>query len=395
MDTGDASYIKQLNRRILIEEIIKNISLSRSDLSRNTGLNKATISVQVNELINENIVVEKTEGESVTRGRKPILLEINGRAGYSIGIDIDELSIHLAFCDLKGNLFHKQSIPLETADFDEVLHQLLHHLSSAVSHFNEQYHPIGLIGIGVGIHGIVSNTNEIIYTPKQQWSHLHVENKLKETFDTPVYVDNNANLCVFAEQVYYEHIPDLFCITLYSGIGLGIINNHDIYRGYHGFAGEIGHMIVEPEGLPCPCGNKGCWELYASENILKKKLNGRYPGLSAQESIERLLASTEEDELLDQYLDYFAIGLNNIINIFNPEKIILNGAIINGHTHFIDKLEEKLTSKFNNYLQIRASCLGDDACALGGAAVALKNFFGVNILNHVNYHYFKSDLLEV
>ncbi|SDI13556.1 ROK family transcriptional regulator [Alteribacillus bidgolensis] len=395
MDTGDASYIKQLNRRILIEEIIKNISLSRSDLSRNTGLNKATISVQVNELINENIVIEKTEGESVSRGRKPILLEINGGAGYSVGIDIDEHSILLAFCDLKGELFHKTWVPLETIDFEEVMEQLMNHLTPAITQFNEQYKPIGLIGIGVGVHGIVSNENEIIYTPKQQWSRLHVENVLKETYNKPVYVDNNANLCVFAEQVYYEHIPDLFCITLYSGIGLGIINNHNIYRGYQGFAGEIGHMIVEPKGIPCPCGNKGCWELYASEKALKKQLNEKYPELSPQESIQQILEEGVDSEVLDYYLDYLSIGLNNIINIFNPEKIILNGAFINGHTDFINNLERKLTSKFNNYLQIRASFLGDNACALGGAAVALKNFFGVNMLNHVNYHYFKSDLLEI
>ncbi|MGY4691634.1 ROK family protein [Salibacterium sp. K-3] len=395
MDTGDATYIKQLNRRILIEEIIKNISLSRSDLSRNTGLNKATISVQVNELINENIVVEKTEGESVTRGRKPILLEINGSAGYSVGIDIDEQNLHLVFCDLKGELFHKESILLETTDFDEVMEHLLEKLSTMVSRFNEQYEPIGLIGIGVGIHGIVSNENEIVYTPKQQWSHHHVEHLLHEAFETPVYVDNNANLCVFAEQVYYEHIPDLFCITFYSGIGLGIINNHDIYRGYQGFAGEIGHMIVEPGGLECPCGNKGCWELYASEIALKNHLKEHFPGHAPLDTIQQLLQTNAEHEVIEQYLDYFSIGLNNIINIFNPEKIILNGTIINGNTDFIKTLEQKLTSKFNNYLEIRASFLGEDACALGGAAVALKNFFGVNMLNHVNYHYFKSDLLEI
>ncbi|SFL78219.1 ROK family protein [Salibacterium qingdaonense] len=395
MDTGDATYIKQLNRRILIEEIIKNISLSRSDLSRKTGLNKATISAQVSELINEQIVVEKTEGESVTRGRKPILLEINGSAGYSVGIDIDEHNLHFVFCDLTGELFHKESVPLKTVDFDEVMKQLLDHLSPSVSTFNGQYEPIGLIGIGVGIHGIVSNENEIVYTPKQQWSHHHITNLLKEHFDTPVYVDNNANLSVFAEQVYYEHIPDLFCITFYSGIGLGIMNNYQIYRGFQGFAGEIGHMIVEPGGLPCPCGNHGCWERYASERALQHHLKEWYPEDAPLETVQHLLKTNPDHEVIEEYLDYFAVGLNNIINIFNPEKIVLNGTIINGNTAFIANLEQKLVSKFNNYLEIRASYLGEDACALGGASLALKNFFGVNMLNHVNYHYFKSDMLEI
>ncbi|MFD2706218.1 ROK family protein [Salibacterium lacus] len=395
MDTGDATYIKQLNRRILIEEIIKNISLSRSDLSRKTGLNKATISAQVSELIREQIVVEKTEGESVTRGRKPIILEINGSAGYSVGVDIDEQNIQLVFCNLKGELFHKESIHLKTIEFEGVMQQLLEDLSPAVSRFNAEYEPIGLVGIGVGIHGIVSNDNEIIYTPKQQWSHHHVVNLLKERFETPVYVDNNANLSVFAEQVYYEHIPDLFSITFYSGIGLGIMHNHQIYRGYQGFAGEIGHMIVKPGGLPCPCGNQGCWERYASEKALKNHLQEIYPDDPPLETVQHLLKTNPDHAIIEQYLDYFSIGLNNIINIFNPEKIVLNGTIINGNTAFIETLEQKLVSKFNNYLEIRASYLGEDACALGGASLALKNFFGVNMLNHVNYHYFKSDMLEI
>ncbi|WP_162880655.1 ROK family transcriptional regulator [Paraliobacillus sediminis] len=392
MDTGDANYIKKLNRKILIEEIIRNKSLSRSTLARITGLNKATVSVQISDLLHENIVIEKSEGELVTRGRKPILLEINGDAGYSIGIDIDADNINIIFTTLMGKPFHK--MVLKDYQLGQITNQLIDAISPIINKFNRLYQPIGLVGVGVSIHGIVNNKNDIIFTPNQQWSNINITEKLIEAFQTTVFVDNNANFSVFAEQVYENYLSDLFCITLHSGIGLGIISENKFYRGYQGFAGEIGHMIIESDGGICACGNKGCWELYASEKVLSKKLLERFPTLSLPDGIKDLSQDEDYLAILDDYLNYLAIGLNNVINIFNPEKIILSGSIINGNSPYISKIQDKLTSKINNYREISASKLGPDASALGGAASALKNFFGVTMINFNDYNYLDSDILK-
>ncbi|PAV30605.1 hypothetical protein CIL05_05750 [Virgibacillus profundi] len=394
MNTGDASYIKQMNRGILLEEIIKNVSLSRSDLARKTGLNKATVSAQVRDFLNENIVNEKSEGELTTRGRKPILLEINADAGYSIGIDIDEHFLKIFFTDLQGKPFYKMNLPVQNYKLDDVTNQLIQNISTQIEKFNQIYKPIGLIGVGIGIHGIVNKDQEIIFTPKQQWSNINIKDRLEVAFKTNVHIDNNANLSVFAEQVYSEHIPDLFCVTLYSGIGLGIINGNKIYQGHQGFAGEIGHMIIDPKGLACSCGNTGCWELYASEKVLISKLKGNLSVGTLSDNFEKLLGKEENKEIVDEYLDYLAVGLNNIINIFNPEKVILNGMIINGNTPFISEVQEKLKSKMNNYREITSSRLGENSCALGGAALAIKNYLGLNMINYVEYDYL-SNLDEI
>lgn len=392
MNTGDASYIKQLNRSILLEEIIKNMSLSRSDLARITGLNKATVSSQVNDFIQEHIVIEKNIGESITRGRKPILLEINGRAGYSIGVDIDEHQMNILFTDLKGAPIKKIKLKISNDNLDHVTKQLIESLKPYLADLDQTYKPIGLVGVGVGIHGIVNNENEIIFTPKHQWSNINIKHSLEASLQTQVVVDNNANLSVFAEQVYDEHIADLFCITLYSGIGLGMIHKNEIYHGYQGFAGEIGHMIIESQGLPCPCGNKGCWELYAAEKALVDQLHKK-TSIGGAIDLVSLLNQEGAVPVIDTYLDYLAIGLNNIINIFNPEKIVLNGAIINENSPFITEIEYKLKSKMNNYRDIRASKLGSDSAALGGAALAIKNFLGLQAINYVGYDYTKSSLI--
>ncbi|WP_156291828.1 ROK family transcriptional regulator [Oceanobacillus salinisoli] len=383
MKTGDASYIKQLNRKILIEEIIKNISLSRSDLARITGLNKATVSAQVNDFLQEQIVIEEYESASasINRGRRPIILEINGKAGYSIGVDIDATHFSVLFMNLKGVTFDKFHIEIQFDNLVNVTNQLIQTLTPLIDKYNEMYQPLGLVGMSIGIHGIVNNQEEIIFTPKQEWSNINMKSQLEEAFETSVYIDNNANLSVFAEQVFDEHISDLFCITLYSGIGLGIVSENKIYRGYQGFAGEIGHMIVESHGLQCACGNKGCWELYASERALLEALQKRHPTLSIEEAIK----TETNGKVIHDYLEYLAVGLNNIINIFNPEKIILNGAIINGNSPFITDITGRLKSKMNNYREIRASKLGEYSCVLGGAAFAIKNFFGIDTIDFTAY----------
>ncbi|WP_179151976.1 ROK family transcriptional regulator [Oceanobacillus senegalensis] len=393
MKTGDASYIKQLNRKILIKEIIKNVSLSRSDLARITGLNKATVSAQVHDFLKEQIVVEEYDSESVNRGRRPIKLEINGQAGYSIGIDINTTAIFVLFMNLKGETIDTKKIHLKHDDLNQVITQLIQELTPMVKSFNQQFHPLGLIGMSVGIHGIVNNKEEIIFTPNQKWSNITIKEELENAFNTSVYVDNNANLSVFAEQVFDEHISDLFCITLYAGIGLGIINENRIYRGYQGFAGEIGHMVVETHGKQCPCGNKGCWELYASERALMDALQNNNPPISLQDAINK--HSTDHLDVMDNYFEYLAAGLNNVINIFNPEKVILNGSIINGNSPFIMDITKRLKSKMNNYREIRASKLGEYSCVLGGAALVIKNFFDIDTIDftaHDNLIAFKHDI---
>ncbi|QGS67821.1 ROK family protein [Oceanobacillus sp. 143] len=299
--------------------------------------------------------MEKKEGESITRGRKPILLELNANGAFSIGIDIVEDYINIIFMNLKGEAFHKVRITLQDAVLEYAVDQLIVTITPLIEKFKKDYQPNGLVGISVGIHGIVNDKEEIIFTPKQKWSNINIKDRLEEALQTTVYIDNNANLSVFAEQAFDDPIADLFCITLYSGIGLGIINENKIYRGYQGFAGEIGHMVVESKGLPCSCGNTGCWELYASERALLEALEKADSPTSLQATSKVLPASENSAMAIDSYLDYLAVGINNIINIFNPEKIILNGAIINGNSPFITEIEHKLKSKINNYREIRAS----------------------------------------
>lgn len=385
MRTGDAGYIKQLNRKKLLEQIITNVTQSRSDLAKTTGLNKATVSSQVNDLIKDGLVSELKQ-EKTAVGRRPIPLEMNEHAGYSIGIDIDHTFVNVIFVNLKGKIIHKSSLQLDDLAVDMMIDYIILHLTPLIETHNQQHPVLGLLGIGVGIHGIVNINHEIIFTPQHDWSAFNIKEKLADTFVTSVYVDNNANFSAIAEHAFHEDMTDLFCITFHSGVGLGIINNDQIYQGYQGFAGEIGHIIVQPNGKECSCGNQGCWELYASERALANKMD-----LSVRDSTGAFTSTLHHDAqqvlALEEYTQYIAYGLNDIINIFNPENIILNGTLFFNNPDFIDQVQHKLTSKMNNYKNIQVTKIGYDACALGGAIFSIKQYLDIDVLNYVNYNY--------
>ncbi|KGM46025.1 ROK family protein, partial [Neobacillus niacini] len=270
MVTGDASYIKKINRSLIISKIIEHGMISRADLAKITGLNKATISVQAAELLAEDLLIE-TQQEHKNLGRRPIMLSINRQAGYSLGIDLDKSVITFTLSDLSGLALDTHSIEIKSSDYNLILEML----ANQISHYKERcsHAPYGLIGVVIGIHGIVNNDETIYFVPRHQWKNKNLKVDLQNETGVNIYIENNANLCSFAEIVYKHYQSEnLLSVSLYSGIGLGIMVNSKLLKGCDGYAGEIGHMIIVPDGLPCRCGNLGCWEQYASESSFMKRL---------------------------------------------------------------------------------------------------------------------------
>lgn len=180
----------------------------------------------------------------------------------------------------------------------------------------------------IGIHGTVSKDETIFFVPKYQWHHKTLKSDLEAKLDVNISLENNANLAAFAERVYQYHQSNhLLCINLASGIGSGIIIDGKILQGYHGYAGEMGHMIISPDGEPCKCGNRGCWELYASESSLLQRLalKKKQPNLT-YEDIRLWIAERDSTTMqqLEQFIKYLSVGLNNVINLYNPETVVLN-----------------------------------------------------------------------
>lgn len=378
MLTGDGKYIKRLNRRLILKEIIKNKFISRADLAKITGLNKATISVQVAELLEENLIYE-TRQEHNTIGRRPIMLSANEKAGYILGIDLDYPTIHFQVSDLHGTPVEKQIFHIQTKEYEKIKDILVKQINKYVEYYVSADY--GLISAIVGIHGTVDKDEKVHFVPKLNWSQKDLKGDLSKEIGIDIYLENNANLSAYAERVYHYHENNnMLTIILTSAIGAGIINDGKIHKGYHGYAGEMGHMIIEPNGIPCACGNHGCYEQYASEPALLKELSR----LLNQDDItidDLELLITERNpiaiEAIKTFLSYLAIGLNNIINLYNPETVVINSKVLNMYPNAISELESNLTSSVSQYGKIALSQLGTKACILGATALGIKKFFEV------------------
>lgn len=378
MATGDAAYIKSINRRLIISKIIEAGMISRADLSKITKLTRATISVQVADLLEEELIVESQQ-EHNSVGRKPIMLSINLKAGYALGIDLDHKHITFTLSDLGGNPVSTDIIELKNSSYNDILNILI----AKIKQYDDEYSEsrFGIVGVVIGIHGTVSKNEIINFIPQHKWKDKNLKEDLEKELNMQIHIENNANLCSFAERVFkHHHSENLVSISMYSGIGLGVLINGELLKGYHGYAGEMGHMIIVPDGRPCNCGNSGCWELYASEASILQQLRELHSNQNlAYKDVHTFIADQNQVtcDVLDSFIKYVAIGLNNIINLLNPETIVLNSELLNMYPDVIKKIESNLTSSISNYHEILISDLGKQAAALGACALAIKSFLDV------------------
>lgn len=382
MITGDASYIKKINRSLILREILKEGMISRADLSKITALTRATISAQVADLLNEGLVVE-TQLEHTSVGRKPIMLSLNGQAGYALGIDLDFAQVTFTLSNLLGHPVSTHTIALHTHDYTEILKLLIEYITKYKKEFSDSQY--GIVGIVIAVHGLVSNDETIPFIPRFQWVDAHLKSDLEQTLGTEIHLENNANLSAFAERVFIHHETDnLLCATLYSGIGLGMIMNNKFFRGHDGFAGEIGHMIVVPGGKPCNCGNKGCWEKYASETSVFESLSEikNINGIT-YEQIQQWLdeGDAEVHEVMEEFIYYLSIGLNNMININNPDVVVVDSELLRMYPDSLQKILGNMHSQISHYRLLALSTIGKKSSVLGACALAITRFLDVPLLN--------------
>jgi predicted NBD/HSP70 family sugar kinase len=382
MLTGDAAFIKKMNKSLILSKIVEHKLISRAELAKITGLNKATISVQVSDLLDKELIIE-TQQEHKNLGRRPIMLSINQKVGFALGIDLDKNSITFTLSDISGTPVQTDIIELQVSDYDVTLRLLIEQIKGYKLKFTETRY--GLVGIVIGIHGIVNKDEMIDFVPQHGWKNKTLKKDLENEIGVNVYIENNANLCSIAEKVYKHHQSNnLLSVSLYSGIGLGFMNNGELFKGYHGYAGEIGHMIVVPNGLPCSCGNLGCWEQYASEFSFFTQLskNQKKQDLSF-EDIQNWINDQEPYVLkqMDQFIMFLSIGLNNLINLYNPEILVVNSEILRLYPKAAEELKAHLSSTISHYSELVISEFGKKACIMGACALAIQNFLGVSELS--------------
>lgn len=372
--TADQQLVKKMNKTVLLNEIIRSYPISRAKLSEVTGLNKSTVSAQVGVLLNEELIFEIGQGDS-SGGRRPVMLVFNQQAGFTIGVDLGVKAINAVLTDLKGNVV--ESLTTEWAEADQeaepkvraAIDALLGKMPSS---------PYGLIGIGVSVPGLINREQQVIFVPNLRPDVTSLKQDLENRYDVPVNLENEANAGAYGERRFgagKDHEEMVF-VSLGTGVGTGIILHGELYRGEDGFAGEFGHMSIEYNGPKCTCGNRGCWELYASEKVLWDKY---LPGHTV-ETLQRSLQANEASVLneLQKWCFYVGVGLNTVLNVYNPKVIIIQSRVIESHPMVLNMIRTAISSRVyaqaDHSFELIPSKLSDHASAIGMASLAIEQF---------------------
>ncbi|KAF6604311.1 MULTISPECIES: transcriptional repressor XylR [unclassified Bacillus (in: firmicutes)] len=378
MDIADQAFVKKVNQKLLLNEILKNSPISRAKLSEMTGLNKSTVSSQVNTLMKENLVFEIGQGQS-SGGRRPVMLVFNKKAGYSVGIDVGVDYINGILTDLEGTIVLDQHHHLECNSPEitkDILIEMIHHFIA-----NMPQSPYGLIGIGICVPGLIDKNQKIVFAPNSNWRDIDLKSFIQKKFNVPVFIENEANAGAYGEKVFgaAKNHDNMIYVSIGTGIGIGVIINNDLYRGVGGFSGEMGHMTIDFNGPKCSCGNRGCWELYASEKALIKSLKTKEKKVSTQDIIDLAhLNDIGTLHALQNFGFYLGIGLTNILNTFNPQAIILRNSIIESHPMVLHSIKSEVSSRVYSHLdnsyELLPSFLGKNAPALGMSSIVIDHF---------------------
>ncbi len=377
MSIANQEMIRNNNRRLVLEFIINHPPVSRAALAKQLSLTKATISNIVQELLEQHFIQEIGSAQT-SIGRKPILLEFNKAYGFALSLEVQPRQIIALVTNLKGEIQDITKTPFHPQD------NLFHHLKEIFNFYIKESSDFKnkIIGISIGIYGVVQK-NEILFTPYYPLPCAGLGKLLQERFQVPVFVENEANLSVLGEAAFHHKYKNMIHINVHDGIGMGILVNGRLYKGRDGYAGEFGHTILFPDGKPCPCGNHGCFELYASQKAILESY--------AQQQKKDFVTITEflEDynknlplagEMMDLFVKYISIGINNIINTFNTDVIVLNSAFSNHIPDINSRILEYLAGHQNRDCKIIPSKLGNFSCLLGGARISIENFLDIRHL---------------
>lgn len=294
-----------------------------------------------------------------------------------IGIDLGGSHIGLGLVDENGNIISKKEVYTDITYTREKIVKCCKEMIDVILDSNK-LSLMQIEYIGIGIPGTINDTT-ILRAENMNIYNFNIVDEFKKTaeyINVPIYLENDANCATIAEFACgnLKGVNNGILLTIGTGIGSGIIINKKLYKGANRLAGEIGHMCIKPEGLQCNCGQKGCFEKYASMKNLRMKVS-KILKLDNEITGEELLIllrgnKPELNNILDEYIEFLSIGIANYINIIDPDKVVLGGSIVHFKEIVLKELNkrvnEKTYNKFTNY-QLDMANVGNDAGIIGAA----------------------------
>jgi len=392
--TGDQALVREINLSVIMNHLRISSPISRASLAETTGLNKTTVSSLVHELI-ERQFVQEVGLSATSTGRPGVMLKLNPTVGFIVSCEIGVDFILVICTDFAPEIIWRHE---EHIDPTIGQHAILDRALALLHQANEIGCPAcgTLLGIAVGLPGLVDQTTgELLFAPNLGWKDLPIRSILNETFNVPVFVDNEANIAALGEHFFgaAQGYEEVLYISAGVGLGGGIVHSGRVFSGVTGFSAEFGHMAMDPDGDICNCGNRGCWETQVSQqvlfrhiwkcieqgesSILSEMVGGNRTSLTVPLIVE---AARAGDPVAIDGLKIIGhklgIGIASLVNALNPELVVFGGILSLAGEFMIPVIEEELENralKWNREaMHLVLARHGFDACVMGGVALVYQ-----------------------
>lgn len=391
----DQRLMRQLNLSLVLNALRLTSPLSRAKLAHATGLNKATVSSLVEELIDTGFVSELGPERTGRTGRPEILLELDRRAGGLIGAEIGVDFISVVIANFAAEIiwrYFERTVP-ETSE-TRVLNRLLEIVRQGIRETPGQYDRI--LGLALGVPGLVDvSSGTLLFAPNLHWHEVPLRSLLEAEFEFPIYVHNEANLAALGESFFgaARDVRSLLYVSSGVGLGGGIVLDGQLVSGATGLAGEIGHMTLVLDGPQCNCGNRGCWETLVSQEAVFQRVRaaidrGQHSQLQelTHGDLTRLTiplvvqAAKRGDHValaaLEETAFYLGVGIANLVNALNPEAVVFGGVLSLASDFLMPTIQRVIQERALRWLakplRLLVATHGFDACVMGGVALVYQ-----------------------
>jgi predicted NBD/HSP70 family sugar kinase len=394
---ADHVSLRRNNLSVVLRHLRDAGPRSRARVAADTGLNKATVSSLVAELVERGLVREgAAEAERGAMGRPGQLVELDGRGVCGVGAEVNVDYLAVTALDLSGEVVSERRDPVDVAHLDpgttlDRLARLIQEAVAAVTARGGQ-----TVGVTLAVPGLVkSAAGALALAPNLGWQEVPVVDPMREKLggpSYPVWVDNEANLAALAaysEMAAEAKVQDLVLLTGSVGVGGGMVAGGHLLRGGHGFSGEVGHMPVAPSCGTCGCGRTGCWETVVGLKALLAKATDaddpvRNPSLDVERRLAEITRRAEAGDArtlaaLADVGTWLGIGGAILVNILNPDVLVLGGYFATLGPWLTEPLEqairERVIAPDGGGCRVIRSDLGFTAAVRGGARISLDQVF--------------------
>lgn len=372
----NSTSTKAHNRAALVTLLLRK-PMSRAELAKQTGLTRAAVGLIADGLISEGFLCEqKNSGGS----RYSVCLSASEKTYLFAGVDISRADCVIGLCTLTGKILSRNVVDWKKCATPQ---QAIETIARMLRQMQEDLGPaLKLLGIGITIPGPVNARTGYVLQPLDMdfWFGFPIVAEAGKYFDCPIWVENNSVARAIAEDYYgcgrrYSSFVEL---TVFHGIGCGIVSGHRIFYTENGVSNGIGHSTVNNCGERCKCGNIGCLEMYALPERIAAACKSRN-ATSWQSIVENAARDAECMQAVFREAAYLVSALIILINLFSPQAIVLSGELNTASSLLLDSMHQQLMSRLNrngtDVPEVVYSAIPDDARLLAACSLGIEKFF--------------------